>query len=54
MYGDSGSLSEETDKVETQLAVQCKRDTKRDHEDYKGQFEEGPVLVHFVEEVGQE
>jgi len=34
-------LSEETDEVETQLAVRRESDAERDHEDYEGQFAVG-------------
>ena len=40
-YGDGGGLSEETDEVETQLAVRRESDAERDHEDYDGQLAVG-------------
>jgi hypothetical protein len=40
-YGNGGGLSEETDEVESQLAVRRESDAERDHEDYDGQFAVG-------------
>jgi hypothetical protein len=37
-YSDGGSLSEEANEVETQLATRCESDTERDHADYDGQL----------------
>ena len=37
-YADGCSLNEEANEVETQLAMRCEGDTRRDHEDDDGQF----------------
>jgi hypothetical protein len=40
-YADGCSLNKEPDKVETQLAVGCEGNTRRDHADDDGQFAVG-------------
>jgi hypothetical protein len=40
-YADVCSLNEEADDVETQLAIRCEGNSRRDHEDDDGQFAVG-------------
>ena len=40
-YADGCSLNEEADEVETQLAMRCKGNARRNHEDDDGQFAVG-------------
>lgn len=40
-YADSRSLNEEADEVETQLAMRCEGNARRNHEDNDSQFAVG-------------
>ncbi len=40
-YADGCSLDEEADEVETQFAMRCEGNARRDHEDDDGQFAVG-------------